>query len=471
MRRRDALLCVMILLPFFSLAQIGFSCSTPIPIPMDGVCRDYSISSATGSNIICTSSGTTPITYFSINANSSAQNMLLKITGPANQPVEVAFYDGTSCTGGNLESASSICLYDGNGDWAPAEDFVITPNKTYILRIKTATTGSIQICAQYYTPPNNNCSGATTIGTELTIDNNAAHKPGSGVTPPNVCADALENTAFYTYTVDITGPTSLSIENMNCDNNYESNLLNLGFQIGFFTGTCSSLTPVNCYAGFNGTGQLTVGSLPTGTQVYIAIDGILGSNCEYAIRAINAVILAAKLKQFTVWKNKNENILNWITLQEEGNSFFEIERSTDGRSFAAINRVNGQINSTTEKSYEYSDAAPPPLCYYRLKLVDTKGSATYSTVIRVDRKADVNTKVKFNNIVTNQLSLQVKDMDNDKALIKIIDPSGRELYEQKVQLSSGVNSINVNTSRLSRGLHYLIFSTPDYKQAFPFIKS
>jgi hypothetical protein len=438
---------------------------------MDGVCRDYTISSATGGNLECTSSGTTPITYFSITANSSAQNMLLKFTGPANQHIEVVFYDGTSCTGGSMESSSSLCFYDGNGYWSPAEDFVITPNKTYILRVKTASTGTIQICAQHYTPPNNNCLGAKVIGTELTTDNNAAHKPGSGVTAANVCADALENTAFYTYTVDITGPTSLSIENMNCDNNYESNLLNLGFQIGFFSGSCGSLTPVNCYAGFNGTGQLNVGTLPTGTQVYIAIDGILASNCEYSIRAINAVILAAKLKQFTVWKNKKENILSWTTSQEEGNAFFEIERSTDGKLFTSIGRVNGQINSTAEKSYEYNDETPPLLCFYRLKFIDTKGTATYSRVIRVDRKGDINTKVKLNNIVTNQLSLQVKDLNQDKAVIKIIDPSGRQLYQQNVKIVTGENNFNINTSGLSNGLHYLIVTTPDYKQAFPFIKS
>jgi hypothetical protein len=453
----------------FSYSQ-GTGCTTPVPITMDGVCRNYTISSATGSNLVCTSSGITPVTYFSVTSNSSAENMLLKITGPSNQPVEVAFYDGTSCTNGNLESASSICFYDGTGDWAPAENFVITPNTTYILRIKTATTGTIQICGQHYTPPNNDCLGAKPLGTELLVDNNAAHRPGNEVSPASVCAVVLENTAFYKYTVDISGPTSLAIEGMNCDNNYESDLLNLGFQIGFFTGTCAGLTPINCYSGVNGNAQLNVGTLPTGTQVYVAIDGILGSNCEYAIRAINAVVLTAKLKQFTVWKNKNENLLNWTTSEEDGNAFFEIHKSIDGRSFAAINRVNGQGNSTTEKSYEYRDEAPPPVCYYRLKLVDINGKATYSKVIRVERKADINTKVKLNNVVSNLLSLQVRDLAQDNATIEIIDPSGRQLYQRNVKISAGENNINVNTSGLSGGVHYLIFSTADYKQAIPFIK-
>jgi hypothetical protein len=469
MIRLSLFVWLIVHVPIFSYPQ-GTGCATPVPITMDGVCRDYTISSATGGNLECTSSGTTPVTYFSLTANSSGQNMLLKFTGPSNQHIEVVFYNGTACTGGNLEASSSVCFYDGNGYWSPAEDFVITPNKTYILRVKTASTGIINICAQHYTPTNNNCLGATVIGTGLTTDNNAAHSPGNGVSPASVCADALENTAFYKYTVDISGPTSLAIEGMNCDNNYESNLLNLGYQIGFFTGTCSGLTPVNCYAGVNGNAQLNVGTFPTGTQVYVAIDGILASNCEYSIRAINAVVLAAKLKRFTVWKNKNENTLNWVTSEEDGNAFFEIQRSIDSRSFAAINRVDGQGNSTTEKSYEYRDEAPPAVCYYRLKLVDIHGKSTYSKVIRVERKADINTKVKLNNVVSNLLSLQIRDLDEDNAMIKIIDPSGRQLYERNIKISAGESDINVNTSRLPRGVHYLIFSTADYKQAIPFIK-
>ena len=174
--------------------------------------------------------------------------MMINITGASSQDIEVAFYDGLSCTNGNFESGSSICFYDGKGLWSPAETFTITPNKTYILRVKTTTTGTLQICGQYYTPPNNTCLNATSIGAGLLFDNNATHKPGTGVAPSGLCAAPLEleNTAFYVYTVGNTGISSVSIENMDFDNNYGSNLLNLGFQFGLFTGSCSGLTSVAC---------------------------------------------------------------------------------------------------------------------------------------------------------------------------------------------------------------------------------
>jgi hypothetical protein len=461
--------CIL-LIPFLSLSQTGASCADPIPITMDGVCRNYTISSATGSNLVCTSSGTTPITYFSITSNASAQNMLLKVTGSSN-PIEVAFYHSTSCTNGNLESASSICLYDGHGDWAPAADFVITPNTTYILRIKTPTTGTIQICGQFYTPPNNTCLTATPIGPVLTFDNNATHKPATGIAPIGLCSAGLENTAFYVYTVDVTGTTTVSIENMNIDNNYQSNLLNLGYEVGVFTGNCAGLTSVNCYLGI-ADAQISTGVLPAGTKVYVAIDGILGSNCDYGIRAINSEsILSASLKYFTGWKAPEGNIIKWVSLNANDNASFEVERSVDGVNYKTIDHIAGQINSSSEKAYQYIDLSPPAKCFYRLKLTATNGRNTYSKVIRVDREFYVNSKVRFSNIVTNQLALEINDLKEEKVLIKIVDQSGREVLHQNTKINSGNNLININTGNIAKGIYYLIISGAVYHEAFRFLKS
>ena len=470
MKRISLYLSLILLVPVLSFSQTGATCTTPIPISMDGVLRNYTISASTGANIVCTSSGTTPITYFSIVANSSAEDMLLKINGPNNQPVEVAFYDGIACTNGNLESASSICFYDGKGIWSPSENFVITPSKTYIIRIKTATTGTIQISGQHYTPPNNSCLTATTIGTELLFDNNAAHKPTTDVSTSGICAPDIDNTAIYVYTVETTGPTSVSIENMSFDNNYQSNLLNLGFQMGIFTGSCGSLTTLNCYVGVATNAQVSAGVLAAGTKVYVAIDGILGSNCDYGIRAINAVVLAAELKYFTAWKQPEGNILKWTSLKEYDNAFFEIERSVDGLYYETIDRIAGQLRSNSEKDYQYIDVSPPSKSFYRLKIITTGSKASYSNIIKVDR-AKANFKVRFGNIVNDQLSLRVNDVKEQRISIKIIDPSGRQVYQQNSKINPGENLININANNLPNGFFYLILTGTDYKEAFPFFKS
>jgi len=471
MKRSCIAICVLLLTPIILLSQGGASCADPIPITMDSVSRNYTISSGTGGNVVCTSLGTTPVTYFSLVANSSAQNMILRITGPNTGWVEVAFYKATSCTNSNLETASSICFYDGTGLWSPAANFVITPNQTYILRIKTAITGSLTIQGYYYTPPNNSCAAAMPIGTILSFDNNAGHKPAAGISPAGVCAVNLTNTALYTYTVDYAGPTSISLENLVCDNNYQSDLSNLGFQVGIFKGSCAGLINVACYISVQGNFQFSGGTQAAGTQMYVAVNGILSSNCEYGIRAINALVLPATLKYFTAWKTSEGNILKWVSLKETDNAFFEVERSVDGTNYVTIDRVTGQNNSDVEKNYEYPDPSPPAKCFYRLKMIANNGKKTYSNVIRVERQAKINSKITFNNIVTDQIVLQTSDLKQDKLQIKIVDGAGREVYHQDTRINSRNSLINVNTNNISKGLYYLILSGADYKEAFPFIKS
>ena len=470
MKPRDVLAFVAILLPFFSHSQTGTSCTDLIPIIMDGVTRNYTISSATGGNMVCTSNGTTPVTYFSIVSNASAQRMTLRITGGAG-PIEVGFYDGTSCTNGNFESESSICFYDGKGVWAPAWDFVITPNKTYIIRIKTVSTGTLQIAGQYYTAPNNSCATATPIGTGLLMDNNAAHMPATDITAASMCAPELDNTAFYVYTVETSGNSGVLIEVMDPDNNYQSNLLNLGFQSALFTGTCGSLTQRDCNTGVFSGAQLWAGILPAGTKVYFAIDGILGTNCDYAIRAINAVILSVTLRSFTISKIGEENVLKWVSMEEKDNAFFEIERSIDGTSFRNIGRLAGQGNSSAEKQYEFSDRLPPVKGFYRLKMITTDGRYSYSDVLRVDRKSKLNSHVKFNNIVSDRLSLQINDLTQEKISISIIDRSGREVFHQNAKINPGSNLINIPAAHVANGVYYLVITADGYKEAFSFLKN
>jgi hypothetical protein len=72
--------------------------------------------------------------------------------------------------------------------------------------------------ARNYPPPNNLCNGATVISPNETNDNNACAKASTEVTPVQLCAFSLENTAFYTYFVETNGVSSIQLNNIDCDN-------------------------------------------------------------------------------------------------------------------------------------------------------------------------------------------------------------------------------------------------------------
>jgi hypothetical protein len=74
----------------------------------------------------------------------------------------------------------------------------------------------------------------------------------------------------------------------------------------------------------------------------------------------------------------------WATASEARNSHFVVERSLDGASFTALGTVAGQGTSAAAHTYGFVDAQPVAgAAYYRLRQVDTDGTATFSPAVAV----------------------------------------------------------------------------------------
>ncbi len=100
-----------------------------------------------------------------------------------------------------------------------------------------------------------------------------------------------------------------------------------------------------------------------------------GGNCN------SASPLPVKFSQFNIKNQINKTFLSFSTGSETNNDFFNIERSTDGRSFDAIGEIQGAGNSAEEKYYDFTDETPlPGINYYRIKQTDFDGQYSYSEI-------------------------------------------------------------------------------------------
>jgi len=452
----------------------GSSCTTPNVLILDTVSRSFPVSPTSGNAAECSSgfSGSGKITVFSFTTDASGSCVLIHITASAPvQVAEAALYTGCSAGGScqSLQVGSSVCFVDGAGYWAPKETLTLSPNTTYYLRIWTPAAGTLTLSAGNYSPPNNLCSGATWLSTYNTDDNNACAKPSSEVTPIQLCAFSLENTVFYTYIVESNGTSSIQLNNVSCDN--LNSAAETGFQIGFFVGSCGSLTKISCATGSGGSLSALTGWLPGGTQVYVAIDGTAGSNCSYTLTAFNATVLPIVLKYFTAWKRPDANRITWMTTEEKDFDHFEIEKSIDALNFIKIGTSVAKGGSKKETSYSFDDNEMKTVQYYRLKQVDKNGKFSYSNIIKVNRDDMTNAKVIFSNKISSILSLRIIDMPTDQLSLKIVDNSGRQVKSQNVRINPGENSVQVNTGSMPNGFYYLILSGDNYKRTFSFVKS
>ena len=97
-----------------------------------------------------------------------------------------------------------------------------------------------------------------------------------------------------------------------------------------------------------------------------------------------ATALPVELTAFTATAEGSRAVrLAWTTASEKNSQAFEVERSLNGRAFAAIGTVAATGNSRSSRSYELLDGKLPAgtaLLYYRLKQLDADGAFSYSPV-------------------------------------------------------------------------------------------
>ncbi len=93
--------------------------------------------------------------------------------------------------------------------------------------------------------------------------------------------------------------------------------------------------------------------------------------------AIN-IILPVTLLSFKIQGLKEYNIVSWQTANEINTSHFNIQRTTDGKDFTTIWKVNAK--GASEYSYNDNEKSSRKVLYYRLEIVDKDGSKTYSEI-------------------------------------------------------------------------------------------
>lgn len=76
--------------------------------------------------------------------------------------------------------------------------------------------------------------------------------------------------------------------------------------------------------------------------------------------------------------------LAWQTASERNSAYFEVERADNpAAGFQALGRLASGGTSTQARTYQFVDARPLALGYYRLRQVDLDGTTTFSPVVAV----------------------------------------------------------------------------------------
>jgi hypothetical protein len=137
--------------------------------------------------------------------------------------------------------------------------------------------------------------------------------------------------------------------------------------------------------------------------------------------------LPVKLIDFKGTAVTQGNLLSWTTAEETGTNHFELERSADARQFTAISQTEARGKAN---NYSWTDVSPlPAINYYRLKMVESNGEATYSNTVVISNNATPNQSV----LVTPNPAHSFIVVTNTNASLEgstaiIYDMQGRQHY-------------------------------------------
>jgi protocatechuate 3,4-dioxygenase beta subunit len=180
---------------------------------------------------------------------------------------------------------------------------------------------------------------------------------------------------------------------------------------------------------------------------------------------LKLIPLPVSLSTFTGrWNERRDvNELNWVTMSEVNNDYFELERSFKGSAFEKVGRISGQGNSNKEVRYamDDEDISRNGIYTYRLRQVDFDGSESYSSIIeiKVDRKAENGSKI-YPNPSVGQVNISVTANEGQKVEANVYDNTSRIVLGSLINTVSEGKDIDSIIERgiLAKGIYYVMIS-------------
>lgn len=212
---------------------------------------------------------------------------------------------------------------------------------------------------------------------------------------------------------------------------------------------------------------ITIEDLEPETEYTFTVAAVDGSNNTSAesdpitVETLSDNPLPLNFVNFT-YSIDNENvILNWTTSSEINNEYFSIERAETINDFSSIGEVDGSGTTTNEVNYEFTDAKPLDLAYYRIKQVDFDDNFSYSKVIRVALKDNFEELTVYPN-PTSPNNINIRGYvasETDRVNINFYDVMGKSSLVIETDPNTLLKGLNIDArNNLHPGIYIVVVS-------------
>lgn len=148
------------------------------------------------------------------------------------------------------------------------------------------------------------------------------------------------------------------------------------------------------------------------------------------------------------------NLLSWKVEDAGSVLFFEIEKSSDGRTYVSFAKKNAMI---TALHYSIYDAVPEADAYYRIKATANNGKIIYSPVVKVSGNNQPSNLLTITAGGAKTLLVTYKVKENESFLLQLTNSSGQVIWKETVPLQQGSGQKRIQlSSSIPPGIYWAI---------------
>jgi hypothetical protein len=164
------------------------------------------------------------------------------------------------------------------------------------------------------------------------------------------------------------------------------------------------------------------------------------------------VALATSIGNFTATPNGGAILLQWTDDNQQPNTTYEIQVSTDGTNFTSVGETeNDAATAGTSAKYQYQynpDPSHVGRLYFRIKETDASGQVTFSAVLVVTPSSLLTghgqiSYQAFPNPATHSLIFQFNGNQTGRFLVELVNTAGQPVVEKAVTLT-GTSQIQLD---------------------------
>jgi hypothetical protein len=138
-----------------------------------------------------------------------------------------------------------------------------------------------------------------------------------------------------------------------------------------------------------------------------------------------------KLISFEAIQNGAKIDFKWVTSSINNAMYFIIEKSSDGKNFEELMKVQGSPHCYPNMEYFDTDYAPTEgKTFYRLKHVNTDGEVAIFNTVPVNFSIPIPEVSLMQEKGTEDLSLSLKGFEGKDVLVVLRDMKGNEFYSK-----------------------------------------